>query len=151
MLDIGPARPGNCVVETDFPAGALGAGLGEEPADIDRHMLGIADEVVANPISSLRCLGKQMQPIGLAERIAVKGITRERAQDHQRRHPLPVWRAFIDLVASIRGVDRLNPVRALGGKIRFLVQSTHRFEAAEDVLLEAMDLLTGWASPHMKL
>src|SRR6266436_4157115 len=53
VLDLGPAWPGNCVVEPDFPAGALGASLGEEPADIDRHMLGIADEVVANRIRGL--------------------------------------------------------------------------------------------------
>ena len=97
-------------------------------------MLGIADEVVANRIRGLRCLGEQMQPIGFAERIAVKRITRERAQDHQRRHPLPVRRAFIDLVASIRGVDRLDPVRSLVGKIRFRVEPTQRFEPAEDVV-----------------
>ena len=84
------------------PAGALGASLGEEPADIDRHMLGIADEVVANPIGGLRCLGEQMQPIGFAEQIGAKRIARKRAQDHQRRHPLPVRRAFIDLVACDR-------------------------------------------------
>ena len=74
-----------------------------------------------------------MQSVGLAERITVERIAGERPQDHQRRHSLPIRWAFIDLVAAIRGVDRLDPVRALGGEVLFFVQPAKRFQSSDDL------------------
>ena len=74
-----------------------------------------------------------MQPVGLAERLAAEGVACERAQDHQRRHPLAVRRAFVDVVAAIGGGDRLDPFRALSGEILRLVQSAERVEPGDDV------------------
>ena len=95
-------------------------------------MLGIADEVVAHPISRLRRLGEEMQPVALAKCFTAERVARERAQDHQRRHPLPVRWAFIDLVAAIGGADRLDPVRALSGEIFLLMKAAQGFEPSDD-------------------
>ena len=74
-----------------------------------------------------------MHAVGLAQRIAAERKAFELTQDHQRREALPVRRTFVDFVAAIGGVDRLDPFGALRREILFLVQAAELLEPAEDV------------------
>ena len=133
MLDLGPARSRHRAVEADRPARTLGARLRQEIRDVYRHVLGVADKIIAYPIGRLARFGEEMQPVGLTECIAAERIPGESAQDHQRCHALPVGRAFIDLVSLVGGADRVDPVRALGGEVLFFVQAAQRFEPGDDL------------------
>ncbi len=74
-----------------------------------------------------------MQAIGLAQRIVTESEAFELAQDHQRRQPLSIRRAFVNFVAAISGMDRLDPFRALGVEIFLLMQPAEFFQPAEDI------------------
>jgi len=62
----------------------------------------------------------------------------------------PVWR-LRDLAANLlsQGRDR-EEVLALFEQARSQLREADR-EADEDAVMDVMDFLTGWCSPHMKL
>src|SRR5215469_18714819 len=49
VLDLGPVRSGPRAVEANRSASTFGARFGQKVDDIDGHMVGIADEIVAHP------------------------------------------------------------------------------------------------------
>lgn len=67
----------------------------------------------------------------------------------QTRHPLVSLRDAVKTLMDTRGVSREDTLQMLEQlRIKYREQGDSR---SEDIALDAMDFVTGWCSPHMRV